>query len=165
MRYIIVICILVSLFFWVLGVFFPMMTLGGSLEVPFLGEISLGEKTQSIWQSIVFLMETNYWIPALLIFIFSVIVPIFKNVALIYVLIVKPYPNKLYFFVNALSKWSMADILVVSIFIAYLSGSSIKGFYAYLQKGFYFFLIYCLMSIILSQVSVFALNTDKGKKV
>jgi uncharacterized paraquat-inducible protein A len=59
---------------------------------------------------------------------------------------------------NAISKWSMADVFVIAIFIAYLAGNGIQesrglvDFTATLGVGFWYFLAYCLLSILGTQV-------------
>jgi uncharacterized paraquat-inducible protein A len=49
-------------------------------------------------------------------------------------------------------KWSMADVFVVGIFIAFLAGQANPNMHAALHHGFYWFLAYCLISILSSQV-------------
>ncbi|PID62086.1 MAG: paraquat-inducible membrane protein A [Gammaproteobacteria bacterium] len=52
------------------------------------------------------------------------------------------------------SKWSMADVFVIAIFLAWLGGNGLGGdnslvaFKATLGNGFWFFLGYCLLSIL-----------------
>jgi uncharacterized paraquat-inducible protein A len=59
---------------------------------------------------------------------------------------------------NLISKWSMADVFVVGVFVAFLAANAVKkeggllSFEAVLGPGFYFFLGYCLLSILSSQL-------------
>ena len=61
-------------------------------------------------------------------------------------------------FAMALSKWSMADVFVVGVFIAFLAtkaigsgeGSDLLSFDAELGPGFYYFLGFCLLSVLSS---------------
>jgi paraquat-inducible protein A len=55
-------------------------------------------------------------------------------------------------FVNLISKWSMADVFVVGVFIAFLSLQSNKNISAELHSGFYYFLSYCVISIASAQL-------------
>ena len=57
-----------------------------------------------------------------------------------------------------LSKWSMADVFVVGVFVAFLAANAIRkeagllSFQAELGLGFYCFLGYCILSILSSQI-------------
>jgi len=52
----------------------------------------------------------------------------------------------------------MADVFVIGVFVAFLAANAIKreggllSFEAILGSGFYFFLGYCLLSILSSQI-------------
>ncbi len=56
-----------------------------------------------------------------------------------------------------ISKWSMADVFLIGVFIAFLAANSIDQSKDVLQvqatlgTGFYYFLGYCLLSILSSQ--------------
>jgi hypothetical protein len=57
-----------------------------------------------------------------------------------------------------LGKWSMVDVFVVAILVAYFVPTGIQpkdGGYSesYLKPGFYFFLSYCLISLLVNQIS------------
>ena len=56
-----------------------------------------------------------------------------------------------------LSKWSMADVFVVSILIAYFVPAGFKTqageAKSYLKPGFFFFAAYCVISMFLNQLS------------
>jgi hypothetical protein len=45
----------------------------------------------------------------------------------------------------------MADVFVVGIFLAYLASASMQVFKAVLEQGFYFFLGYCLISVLATE--------------
>jgi paraquat-inducible protein A len=51
-----------------------------------------------------------------------------------------------------ISKWSMADVFVVGVFLSFLATRSNKDINAWLHDGFYFFLAYCLISILATQI-------------
>lgn len=90
-----------------------------------------------------------------LILLFGVVVPIGKGTLMLLILIWKrvPFRRPLYRFVNVIGKWSMADVSVMGIFLAYLATESTKEIMAQLHEGFYFFLGYCLISILSVQVA------------
>ena len=53
----------------------------------------------------------------------------------------------------ALSKWSMADVFVMGLLVAYMAGSAsgqmgdMLTMHAALEPGVYYFLAYCLFSV------------------
>ncbi len=57
-----------------------------------------------------------------------------------------------------ISKWSMADVFVIGVFVAYLAANAVEKegglltFEAQLGSGFYYFLGYCLLSILATQL-------------
>ena len=124
------------------------------------GTISAFDKTRSILGTAQELYASKHVLVAVLILLFSVVVPVVKGLLAASTLL--PVSNKLkdYFMIvgNALSKWSMADVFVVGIFVAYLAANGIreeKGlveFDAHLGTGFYYFLSYCLLSILGTQL-------------
>ncbi len=125
----------------------------GSLEVS--GSIDAFDKTRSILGTAQELYDNNHVLVAVLIVFFSIIVPLIK--ALILLSIMAPFKQKtksiLLWLSNGISKWSMADVFVIAIFIAYLAGNGIQesralvDFEASLGNGFWYFLGYCLISI------------------
>ena len=94
---------------------------------------------KSLWQS------DNYW-PFFLIFLFGIVVPIVKSGVIFYLLISKKPQQKWYAFVGAISKWAMADVFAISIFVAFLGARAMENTRAVLEPGFYFFAGYVLLS-------------------
>jgi uncharacterized paraquat-inducible protein A len=119
-----------------------------------LGEFELFERTQSVLESIDSLFETNNDLVAWLILIFSVVVPILKAVILLAVLTFKnlPFRKYLYKFVSLIGKWSMADVFVVGVLLAFLATGENESIRAELFEGFYYFASYCIISIISIQI-------------
>jgi uncharacterized paraquat-inducible protein A len=131
-----------------------MFSLKIGLELPLVGETTLYERTQSIIESVEFLWENNNRFVAFLILFFSVMIPVTKAVLLLLVLWLQALKSRynVYRFVYAISKWSMADVFVVGVFIAYLSTESTDAISARLHDGFFYFVGYCLISIASVQV-------------
>jgi len=129
-----------------------------SLDVS--GTVSAFDKTRSILGTASELYANNHLLVALLIVVFSVVVPMTKALILLAVLL--PLSRKakksLLWISNAISKWSMADVFVIAIFVAFLAGNGIQerqglvDFEAHLGVGFWYFLGYCLISILGTQV-------------
>ncbi len=136
------------------GLFQPVMQISIIPRLPLVGEITLYESTQSILKTIETLYTNNNKLAAILILLFSVIVPILKAVILLLVLFLKNIGSrkKWFDFVRVIGKWSMADVFVVGIFLAFLATKSNDGFHAEIQAGFYYFLAYCLISLVAIQV-------------
>lgn len=135
-----------------------------SLDVS--GNVDAFDKTRSIIGTAQELYNNGHLPVALLIVIFSVGVPTLKALLLLSLTI--PMREKirsaLLTVSNAISKWSMADVFVIAIFIAYLAGNGIQesrglvDFKASLGIGFWYFLGYCLVSILGTQVLSSALR-------
>jgi uncharacterized paraquat-inducible protein A len=125
-----------------------LMTLTAFVE--FMGQRNeLFSMTRSILQTVKDLHESGNDFVAGLILLFSVVVPIGKGILLLIVLAVQhsPVQKKIFRFVGAISKWSMADVFLVGIYIAYLSANANDKLEATLGVGFYYFAAYCLVSI------------------
>ncbi len=108
----------------------------------------LYEETQSILRAIQRLYDSKNYFVAGLVLLFSVIVPFIKAGLLAVILWVKNPATKyrLYLFVRSVSKWAMADVFAVGIFIAFMAGNAIDNLDAKLHPGFYYFIAYCLIS-------------------
>jgi paraquat-inducible protein A len=108
----------------------------------------LYEETQSILRAIDRLYDSKNYFVAGLILLFSVIVPFIKMALLGVILWMKNPVTKYrtYLFVRSISKWAMADVFAVGVFIAFMAGNAIDNLDARLHPGFYYFIAYCLIS-------------------
>ena len=124
------------------------------------GSVEAFDKTRSIIGTARELQANNHLLVAVLIVMFSVVVPFIKALILLGLLIPVSHKikNALLWTSSSISKWSMADVFVIAIFIAFLAGNGIQEsrglveFQASLENGFWFFLGYCLISILGTQV-------------
>lgn len=132
----------------------PIISLKIGANLPLVGELVVHETVQSIVDTIKTLHENDNTLVAGLILLFSVIVPILKAVILLLVLFAKKMGlrKQLHKFVAIISKWSMADVFVVGVLLATLATSSEDSIEAKLHSGFYYFVGYCLISILASQI-------------
>ncbi|MCY4046329.1 MAG: paraquat-inducible protein A [Cellvibrionales bacterium] len=119
-------------------------------------DITLLNKTQSILKTSQSLWQQDYPVVALLIIIFSTIIPVIKILLLIALLI---FPCQKIVKLNGfLSKWSMADVFAIGVLISFLMAAAAENahalivFEAILHAGFYWFVAYCLTSVILGQI-------------
>ena len=142
-----VILTLVSLGLLWPGLTEPVLTITASMKL-FGPPKEIFRQSQSILQSVKTLYNGGNMFVAGLIVLFSITVPFIKAVILLVIFTTKNFAtqNRLYRFVRSVSKWAMADVFVVGIFIAFLAANAISNLHAVAERGFYFFAAYCLVS-------------------
>ncbi|MFK7749949.1 MAG: paraquat-inducible protein A [Kordia sp.] len=175
--------ILAAVHLLALGVFLPMIDIDAriaSMELQLMGE-TISFKDQVLYYKSKSIMEvssvmlsqgkTKVMLVGILVLLFSVIFPISKlisSLSLVYKRSLKR--NKIIrFLVFKSGKWSMADVMVVAIFMSYIGftgiissqlsqlENNIKSFEVLstnkseLQYGFFFFMGFVIMSIFISQ--------------
>jgi hypothetical protein len=129
-----------------------------------VGEVEVFQQTRSIVSSVQRLYEVGSPVPATLILLFSVIVPFVKAALVGWAMFTGPDTRRRTLaFVEAIAKWSMADVFVVALFITYLaamasqstplSGPPVVAFTAQFGPGFYWFAAYCLFSLATQQLT------------
>ena len=119
------------------------------------GQLQVYTSTRSIWGTVESLAETGNLPVALLIVFFSLVIPIFKLLLQAISLFIAPYEFRwpLLWLNAALSKWSMADVFVMGLLVAFLAGNAADQtgdmllMQASLGTGFYYLLAYCLFSV------------------
>ena len=145
--------VLVSFGLVIPGLTRPLITITASIG--FRGTtLNLFEETRSIIQTIRNLHESGNDFVAGLILLFSVVVPFAKGVLLGVILLIKS-PSaryRIFGFVRDISKWAMADVFVVGVYVAFLSAKATDNLDAQLHGGFYFFVAYCLVSLLALQL-------------
>lgn len=134
------------------GLTWPLITISASME--FGGSrFEIFRQTRSTIGTIKDLHTSGNDFVAGLILLFSVIVPFVKGGLLAVIMIMrKPGPRtRVYRFVRSISKWAMADVFVVGVFVAYLAAKATDNLDAEVGSGFYYFTAYCLVSLIALQ--------------
>ena len=147
--------IVVSFLILIPGLTWPLITISAS--VSFMGMTrEIFNETRSILQSIRSLHESGNDFVAALILLFSVIVPFVKGALLVASLTLRSriWRYRLFAFVRAISKWAMADVFVVGVYVAYLSAKAADNLDATIGPGFYWFAAYCLVSLLALQFMV-----------
>lgn len=133
------------------GVTEPMMTLAAKIN--FLGfEHDLFKETRSILGTVEHLADAGYAVVGGLVLTFSVIIPVLK--ALLVILALFTGRPLIWKTVAILGKWSMADVFVVAVMVAFFSTKAAVELNAELHSGFYWFLTYCLLSVFSGQLLV-----------
>jgi uncharacterized paraquat-inducible protein A len=140
--------ILLSFALLVPGLVRPLLTITASIQ--FMGvERELFTETRSIVQTVRSLHESGNDFVAGLILLFSIVVPFAKGSALLVAIALRDATNRkrIRRFIDAISKWSMADVFLVGVYVAYLSAKATDNLDARIHDGFYYFAAYCLVSI------------------
>jgi Paraquat-inducible protein A len=130
-----------------------------------VGEVEVFQQTRSIVGSVRRLYEVGSPVPATLILLFSVIVPFVKTALVGWAMFAANEARRrpTLAFVEAIAKWSMADVFVVALFITYLAaiasqstpaaGPPLVAFRAEFGAGFYWFAAYCVFSLASQQLT------------
>ena len=109
---------------------------------------------QSIWQAVDMLYESGNLLVAFLIVFFSVMIPVFKGIVILWVFFFGTVEAKssAHNFIFRIGRWSMADVFAVGVFIAYLGGKASTMLDASMEIGFYYFTGYCIVSLLSLQI-------------
>ena len=130
-----------------------------------MGDVEVFQQTRSIAGSVRRLYEVGSPVPATLILLFSVVVPFVKTALVGWAMFAadEARRQRTLTFVEAIAKWSMADVFVVALFITYLAavasqsapaaGPPLLAFRAEFGAGFYWFAAYCLFSLASQQLT------------
>ncbi|GAB2818217.1 paraquat-inducible protein A [Ferruginibacter profundus] len=123
------------------------------ISAHFIVNLSLFNEDRSVLGTLQTLWHSgNYW-PFLLIFLFGIVVPLVKSAVIFYLLAVKNAHPGWFGFVNAISKWAMADVFAISILVAFLGATAMENTKANLEIGFYCFTGYVILSAIIVLLS------------
>ena len=133
-----------------------------------VADVEVYEQTRSILGSVQRLYEVGSPVPATLILLFSVIVPFGKAALVAWATAMRSATARVRTlrFVELIAKWSMADVFVVALFIAFLAAqasqtppgdpnaAALIAFTAHFGLGFYWFAAYCLFSLASQQITL-----------
>ena len=127
-----------------------------------VGDIEVYQQTRSIVGSVRQLYDVGSPIPATLILLFSVIVPLTKALLVAWAAFMHSATQRVrtLAFVEGIAKWSMADVFAVALLIVFLAAQASQqppgapeaappliAFTAEFGPGFYWFAGYCLFSL------------------
>jgi len=142
-----------------------------------VGEVEVFQQTRSIAGSVRRLYEVGSPIPATLILLFSVVVPVGKTALVGWAMFAAQGERRrrVLAFVEAIAKWSMADVFVVALFITYMvavatqsapaGGAPVVAFTASFGPGFNWFAAYCLFSLASQQLIARVLAVRDGSSL
>jgi len=147
-----VVLVLLSFVILIPGLIRPLITISASIEA-FGATREIFRETRSILQTVRTLHESGNDFVAGLIFLFSVVVPFVKGALLAVIPWLKSREarQRVFAIVRDISKWAMADVFVVGVYVAYLSAKATDNLDAELKVGFYYFASYCLVSLLALQ--------------
>ena len=134
------------------------------------GHIDAYGKTRSIWGTVVELYEHDNRLVAILVALFSVVVPLCKSL-MQFIVLAAPRASVsavLLGLSGAMSKWSMADVFVVALFLGYFSFINMDAEGVETQTealfGLYCFGVYVILSLLATQFMQVALKKEKDKE-
>ena len=119
------------------------------------GQVEVYHNTRSIWGTVESLARTGNLLVAFLIVFFSLVIPVIKLLLQAASLLISSdaFLQPVLLLNAALSKWSMSDVFVMGLLVAFMAGRAedqagdLLIMNAALEPGFYYFLAYSLFSI------------------
>lgn len=146
----------ISSIFLLVGLLAPILTVVAHEEIALLGRVVLQYESKGIITTIhkLFLVE-NYFIATLLL-LFSVLLPVLKILLSLIALQIEHSPTRRtsVTLVKAIGRWSMTDVFVVAVLLAFLTADTAQLTDATLGPGLYFFAGYGLLSIAAGQLMI-----------
>ena len=136
----------------VFGLITPIMMVTIHKEVEYLGDVVLSFESKGVIGSIEKLFESGDMVVAIVILLFSVIIPVVKTLSLLFVSIFmeSKFAHGIVKFFKMIGKWSMVDVFVVATFLVYLTVDKGDVSRAEVEVGLYFFLAYVIVSMLVS---------------
>lgn len=149
----------------ILGLITPILMVTIHKEVEYLGDIVLSFESKGVIGSIVKLYESGDIVVAIVILLFSVVVPGLKVLSLLFVSIFMEsnFAHSIIKFFKMIGKWSMVDVFVVAVFLVYLTANKGDVSRAEVEVGLYFFLAYVIVSMFVSLSADKMLSANKSR--
>jgi hypothetical protein len=134
------------------GLSTPILEMTIHKEIRYLGDVVLMAETRGVLGSIGQLYNDGQYVVAGVLLLFSIVFPLLKTLSMLVagLFLQSRRMHGMVRFFKSLGKWSMADVFVVATFLVYLSAGKADVSRAALLPGFYFFLIYVILSILAS---------------
>ncbi len=123
------------------------------------GSAKIFESTRSLLETMKELIAHDHVVVGLLIGLFAVIIPIIKIILSLLTVFLEPSKSRLLLKISSLlGKWSMSDVFVMAIIVAFFTINANEQVInavqmkAELERGFYFFSVYCVLAIVAGQL-------------
>jgi hypothetical protein len=136
----------------IFGLITPILMVTIHKEVEYIGDIVLSFESKGVIGSIEKLFDGGDIVVALVILLFSVIVPVLKVLSLLFISVFmeSQFAHRIVKFFKMIGKWSMVDVFVVAVFLVYLTANKGDVSRAQVEVGLYFFLAYVIVSMVVS---------------
>ncbi len=146
--------ILIGFICLVVGLSTTMLNLIAFRELPVVGMIVFKFESKSIVSILATLWQHGKYFVFLLIMIFSVLIPLLKILLSLFVVLIKKdkIKNLSLACIHKIGKWSMTDVFVIAILLAFFTMNVDETTDAWLGHGLYFFAAYSLLSIWASHI-------------
>ena len=148
----------------VLGLVLPVLSISVSGDLPLLGKTVLQYRSKGVLSTITGLWGTgNAWL-AVLLFLFSILLPISKTLLAGVALFIRTHPV-LYRGLRlsrSIGKWSMADVFVAALLVVFFASQGEDMTDAKLQVGICFFAGYVVLSLLGTQLIAHSLTGKTG---
>jgi len=139
------------------------MTMEVLNQINVTGTVVIQDTAKSILETAEGLWSDGNQLVAFLIVFFSLVIPVIKIslLAASYLFKQSKISRLMRAASGGMSKWSMADVFVMALIISFLAIKASSGTSALIQtdmvleSGFYYFLGYCLLSILASQLLLY----------
>ena len=154
---------LAALIMLIFGLITPILMVTIHKEVEYLGDVVLSFESKGVIGSIEKLFGTGDLVVALVILLFSVLVPLVKTLSLLFISLFMEnrFAHGMVKFFKMIGKWSMVDVFVVATFLVYLTANKGEVSRAEVEVGLYFFLVYVIISMLVSLSADKMLHSQK----
>lgn len=137
-----------SLVLFAVGVAATALSLIAFKEMPVIGQVVFKFESKGIAQTIHKLFTSGNAVLGGLIFLFSIAVPLAKvGLTLFATYTHGPKQDKAMKIIKAVGKWSMADVFVIAVLLAFFAIGGDEFTDAWVGPGVYFFAAYCILSM------------------
>jgi uncharacterized paraquat-inducible protein A len=146
----------VSGIFLIIGLLAPILTVVAHEEIALLGRVVLQYESKGIITTIHKLYLVKNFFLASLLLLFSVLLPVLKILLSLIALELGHTRTRRtsVLLVKAIGRWSMTDVFVVAVLLAFLTADTAQLTDATLGPGLYFFAGYGLLSIAAGQLMI-----------
>ena len=128
----------------------PLLTIAAGSRLPLIGNVVLSHETKSIADMLGTLWGSRDLVLFALIGGFSLLLPVAKTTVMLLAHLTQQRRSTALRLASAVGKWSMADVFVVGVLVAFLGMSGQQHSSAEVGLGFYYFVAYCLLSLSVS---------------
>ena len=137
----------VASIFLLVGLLAPMLSIVAQREVPVLGHVILRYESKAIFATTAALLAKGNFIIGIALALFSVLLPLIKvGASLIATQSASRAGAVCRRAVHHIGKWSLTDVFIVAILLAFLAGDRGDSTDAWLGHGLWFFAAYAVLS-------------------